>query len=156
MPSSGGSSQQRDQSGVCCIYLHWQAGSLPLMPLGKPAQTTYFSLILCNIPLIGLLIYIIPVNLYIYDWWASVFLQNSNNKELILESQCDNVPLSGKEMWTKKKELWGACVFSKWGLVDQWLELWTPSTLFSLIISICSPAGNKNKGIHVIHRYKRH
>jgi len=36
MPSSRGSSQLRDQTCVSYIYLHWQAGSLPLAPPGKP------------------------------------------------------------------------------------------------------------------------
>ena len=30
-----GSSQPRDQTCISCL-LHWQAGSLPLVPLGKP------------------------------------------------------------------------------------------------------------------------
>ena len=36
MPSSRGSSQPRDWTHVCCIHLHWQAGSSPLAPAGKP------------------------------------------------------------------------------------------------------------------------
>ena len=35
MPSSRGSFQPRDQTHVLCL-LHWQAGSLPLGPPGKP------------------------------------------------------------------------------------------------------------------------
>ena len=35
MPSSWGSSQPKDQTRVSCL-LHWQAGSLPLAPPGKP------------------------------------------------------------------------------------------------------------------------
>ena len=38
MPSSRGSSQPRDQGSVCYVYPHWQAGSLPLVPPGKPQQ----------------------------------------------------------------------------------------------------------------------
>ena len=34
MPSSRGSSPPRDRTWVCYVYLHWQAGSLPLMPTG--------------------------------------------------------------------------------------------------------------------------
>ena len=34
---SGGSSQPRDQTCVFYIYLHWQVGSLPLAPPGKPS-----------------------------------------------------------------------------------------------------------------------
>ena len=34
MPSSRGSSQPRDQTYVLCL-LHWQTGSLPLVPPGK-------------------------------------------------------------------------------------------------------------------------
>ena len=36
MPSSGESSQLWDQTIVSSINLHWQAGSLPLAPPGKP------------------------------------------------------------------------------------------------------------------------
>ena len=36
MPSSRGSSQPRYRSSVSYIYLHWQLGSLPLVPPGKP------------------------------------------------------------------------------------------------------------------------
>ena len=37
MPSSRGSSWPRDQTHVCLLSpLHWQAGSLPLAPPGKP------------------------------------------------------------------------------------------------------------------------
>jgi len=35
MPSSRGSSRPRDRTHVSCL-LHWQAGSLPLEPPGKP------------------------------------------------------------------------------------------------------------------------
>ena len=42
MPSSRGSSQPRDQTHLLCL-LHWQAGSLPLAPPGKPlVRKTYF------------------------------------------------------------------------------------------------------------------
>ena len=34
--SSKGSSRPRDRTLVFYIYLHWQAGSLPLVPSGKP------------------------------------------------------------------------------------------------------------------------
>ena len=37
MPSSRESSQPRDQTHLSCL-LHWQAGSLPLVPPGKPFQ----------------------------------------------------------------------------------------------------------------------
>ena len=37
MPSSRGSSQPRDRTHTSHVYLHWQAGSLPLAPPGKPA-----------------------------------------------------------------------------------------------------------------------
>ena len=36
MPSSKGSFQPRDQTSASCISLHWQVGSLPLAPPGKP------------------------------------------------------------------------------------------------------------------------
>ena len=36
IPSSRGSPRTRDQTSVSHIYLHWQAGSLPLTPSGKP------------------------------------------------------------------------------------------------------------------------
>ena len=36
IPSSRGSSEPRDQTCISCL-LHWQAGSLPLAPPGKPA-----------------------------------------------------------------------------------------------------------------------
>ena len=38
MPSSRESSRPRDQTHVSYIYLHWQAGSLPLLPPGKPDE----------------------------------------------------------------------------------------------------------------------
>ena len=34
--SSRGSSQPRDRTHASYVYLHWQAGSLPLVPPGKP------------------------------------------------------------------------------------------------------------------------
>ena len=37
MPSSRDSSQPRDQTQVSYLLLHWQAGSLPLAPPGKPS-----------------------------------------------------------------------------------------------------------------------
>ena len=40
MPSSRGSSQSRDWTLVSCL-LHWQAGSIPLVPPGKPVIWTY-------------------------------------------------------------------------------------------------------------------
>ena len=46
VPSSRGSSRPRDQTWVSYIYLHWQAGSLPLAPAGKPTWTWAKS-ILC-------------------------------------------------------------------------------------------------------------
>ena len=36
MPSSRGSSWPRDWTLVFSLYLHWQVGSLPLVPPGKP------------------------------------------------------------------------------------------------------------------------
>ena len=36
MPSSRGPSQPRNRTRVSYIYLHWQVGSLPLRPPGKP------------------------------------------------------------------------------------------------------------------------
>ena len=36
VPSSSGSSQPRDQTGVSSVHPHWQVGSLPLTPPGKP------------------------------------------------------------------------------------------------------------------------
>ena len=36
MPSSRGSSRPRDQTHYLLCLLHWQAGSLPLAPPGKP------------------------------------------------------------------------------------------------------------------------
>ena len=44
MPSSRGSSQLRDQTWISYIYLHWQVGSLPLVPPGKSLKSTYFQL----------------------------------------------------------------------------------------------------------------
>ena len=42
MPSSRGSCQSRDQPNPppLCL-LHWQAGSLPLVPPGEPGNTVY-------------------------------------------------------------------------------------------------------------------
>ena len=38
-PSSRGSSQSRDRTCSCLLYLlHWQVGSLPLAPPGKPSE----------------------------------------------------------------------------------------------------------------------
>ena len=48
MPSSGGSSQPRDWTCVSLCFLHWQAGSLPLVPPGKPS-TNYNCYYLCTI-----------------------------------------------------------------------------------------------------------
>ena len=36
IPSSRGSSRHKDQTHVSYLLLHWQAGSLPLAPPGKP------------------------------------------------------------------------------------------------------------------------
>ena len=41
MPSSRGSSRARDQTSTCLRLLHWQTGSLPLAPPGKPVAITY-------------------------------------------------------------------------------------------------------------------
>ena len=38
MPCSRGSSQLRDQTQYLLCLLHWQVGSLPLAPLGKPRK----------------------------------------------------------------------------------------------------------------------
>ena len=35
---SRGSSQSRDWTRISCVYLHWQVGSLPLAPPGKPVS----------------------------------------------------------------------------------------------------------------------
>ena len=35
---SRGSPQTRARTRVCYVYLHWQAGSLPLVPPGKPSR----------------------------------------------------------------------------------------------------------------------
>ena len=43
MPSSRGFSQPRDQTHISYVYLHWQAGSLPLAPPGKPLHTCKLS-----------------------------------------------------------------------------------------------------------------
>ena len=39
MPFSRGSSRLRDRTCISYVYLHWQAGSLPLAPSGKPSIT---------------------------------------------------------------------------------------------------------------------
>ena len=44
MPSSRGSSQPRDQTCVSLYLLHWQVGSLPLVPPGKPLFPGYSEL----------------------------------------------------------------------------------------------------------------
>ena len=44
MPSSRGSSRPRDQTCVSCL-LHWQGGSLPLAPPGKPIAHVSFLFI---------------------------------------------------------------------------------------------------------------
>ena len=36
--SSRGSSQPKHQTHISYIYLHWQVGSLPLAPPGKPKE----------------------------------------------------------------------------------------------------------------------
>ena len=38
VPSSRGSSQPRDQTHIFYVYLHWQAGSLPLAAPGEPME----------------------------------------------------------------------------------------------------------------------
>ena len=45
MPSSRGSSQLRDQTWISYVYLHWQVGSLPLVPPGKSLKKYLFSTI---------------------------------------------------------------------------------------------------------------
>ena len=40
LPSSRVSSQPRDQTHLSLHLLHWQAGSLPLVPPGKPIFTS--------------------------------------------------------------------------------------------------------------------
>ena len=50
--SSRGSSRPRDQTRASYVYLHWQAGSLPLAPPGKPdvlAASNVISIILDQI-----------------------------------------------------------------------------------------------------------
>ena len=47
MPSSRASSQPRDRTLVSCL-LHWQAGSLPLAPPGKPHSTEQEVAIYCS------------------------------------------------------------------------------------------------------------
>ena len=44
MPSSRGSSQPRDQTHVSLYLLHWQVGSLPQVPPGKPLLPGYSEL----------------------------------------------------------------------------------------------------------------
>ena len=44
MPSSKGPSQPRDRTCISCIYLHWQVGSLSLVPPGKPMLPIYIWL----------------------------------------------------------------------------------------------------------------
>ena len=39
MPSSRGSSWPRNQTCISYVFLHWQVGSLPLRPPGKPSLT---------------------------------------------------------------------------------------------------------------------
>ena len=48
MPSSKGSSQPRDRTHISCICLHWQEGSLPLMPPGKPKAFLLGSVAACS------------------------------------------------------------------------------------------------------------
>ena len=45
MPSSRGSSWLRDRICVSFICLHWQAGSLPQAPPGKPTPSPYLGLV---------------------------------------------------------------------------------------------------------------
>ena len=45
MPSSRGSSRPRDWTCVSYVYLHWQAGSIPLAPPGKPLFPALFSIV---------------------------------------------------------------------------------------------------------------
>ena len=41
IPFCRGSSQLRDRTRISYVSLHWQAGSLPLVPLGKPLLSAY-------------------------------------------------------------------------------------------------------------------
>ena len=43
MPYSRGSFQPRNQTQVSPVYLHWQQGSLPLAPTGKPFHVSVSS-----------------------------------------------------------------------------------------------------------------
>ena len=48
MPSSRGSSPPRDGTCVSSVYLHWQAGSLPLSPPWKPTPSSESRLVLSD------------------------------------------------------------------------------------------------------------
>ena len=63
MPFSRGSSQPRDWTLISYIYLHWQAGSLPLIPPGKPTHIYMWMeyILLEYISLGGIIIYIICI-----------------------------------------------------------------------------------------------
>ena len=43
MPYSRGSFQPRNQTQISHVYLHWQQGSLPLAPTGKPFHVSVSS-----------------------------------------------------------------------------------------------------------------
>ena len=53
MPSSKGPSQPRDWTCISCVYLHWQAGSLPLVPPGKPCLPHTFDYQVTELPMKG-------------------------------------------------------------------------------------------------------
>ena len=50
-----GSSQSRDRTRVSCVYLYWQAGSLPLAPSGKPTEDAYWILNVLSLKMTHLL-----------------------------------------------------------------------------------------------------
>ena len=61
MPSSRGSSQPRDWTQVSLCLLHWQAGSLPLAPSGKPNGLYQIELFL-RVSQVALVVKNLPAN----------------------------------------------------------------------------------------------
>ena len=68
MPSSKGFSQLRDQTPHLLHLLHWQAGSLPLAPPGKPLTTILNKLFWFLLNVSNMLLYTIFFNTHcLYD-----------------------------------------------------------------------------------------
>ena len=61
MPSSRGSSRPRDWTPVSYVSCHWQAGSLLLVPPGKPPDTLPANWVICTLDLLWITLHFLTV-----------------------------------------------------------------------------------------------